>query len=70
MIQCNREIKTKKPDIDAVIKNERSYVIIHIAIPGDIRVSKKEKEKIERYQELKREIERIWNIESLRSFQR
>ena len=53
MIQCNREIKTKKPDIDAVIKNERSYVIIHIAIPGDIRVSKKKREKIERYQELK-----------------
>ena len=47
-------------------KNERSYAIIDIAIPGDIRVSEKEKEKIERYQELKREIKRMWNIRSIK----
>ena len=40
-------------------------VIIDIAINGDIRVSEKQKEKIERYQELKREIERMWNIRSI-----
>ena len=40
-------------------------VIIDIAINGDIRVSEKQKEKIERYQELKREIERMWNIGSI-----
>ena len=32
----------------AVNKNERSFAITDIAIPGDIRVSKKEKQKIER----------------------
>ena len=47
-------------------KNERSCAIIDIAIPGDIRVSEKEKEKIERYQELKREIKRMWNIRSIK----
>ena len=36
-----------------------------IAIPGDIRLCKKEKEKFERYQELKREIKKMWNIGSI-----
>ena len=36
MIQCDREIKARKPDIVVVNKNERSCVIIHIVIPGDI----------------------------------
>ena len=46
MIQCDRGIKAKKPDIVVVNKNERSCTIIDIAIPGDIRVSGKEKEKM------------------------
>ena len=61
MIQCDRKIKAKKPDI-VVVNNERSCAIIDIAMIGDIRVTEKEKEKIERYQELKREIKRMWNI--------
>ena len=39
MIQCEREIKARKPDIVVVNKNERSCVIIDIAIPGDIRIN-------------------------------
>ena len=46
MIPCDREIKERKPDIVVVNKNERSCAIIDIAIPGDIRVSEKEKEKL------------------------
>ena len=66
MIQCYREIKARKPNIVVVNKNEKSCAIIDIAIPGDIRVSKKEKENIERYQKLKREIKRMWNIRSIK----
>ena len=66
MIQCDREIKARKPDIVVVNKNERSCAIIDIAIPGDIRVSEKEKENIQRYQELKRKIKRILNITSIK----
>ena len=51
MIQCDREIKTRKPDIVVVNKNERTCAIIDIAIPGDIRVGK-EKESSEGYQTL------------------
>ena len=46
MIQCDTEIKTRKSDIVVVNKNERSCAIIGIAIPGDIRVNEKEKEKL------------------------
>ena len=59
MSQCDREIKARKPDVVAVNKNERSCAIIDIPTPGDIRVSEKEKQKIERYQILKREIKRM-----------
>ena len=45
MIQSNREIKARKPDTVVLSKNERNCAIIDIAIPGDIRVSEKEKEK-------------------------
>ena len=69
MIQCDREIKARKPDIVVVNKNERSCAIIDIAIPGDIRVNEKEKENIERYQQLKKEIKRMQNIKSIKSFQ-
>ena len=59
------EIEAKKLDIAIVNENEISCAIIDMAIPGDIRVSKKEKKKIERYQELKKEIKRMWNIRSI-----
>ena len=66
MIQCDREIKARKPDIVVVNKNERSCAIIDIAIPRDIRISQKEKEKTERYLEVKREIKRMWSIRSIK----
>ena len=46
MIQCDREIKTRKPDIVLGNRSERKGAIIDIATPGDIRVIKKDKEKL------------------------
>ena len=57
---------SKEPDIVVVHKNETRCAIIDIAVPGDIRVIEKEKEKVERHQELKREIRKMWNIKSIR----
>ena len=48
MIQFDREIKARKPDIVVANKKKRSCGIIDNAIPGDIRISEKEREKIER----------------------
>ena len=58
MIHCDSEIKPREADIVAVNKNERS-AIINILITGDIRFGKNKKAKIEKHQELKREIKRI-----------
>ena len=36
--------------------------IINFAVPGDSRIEEREKEKIEKYQDLRRESQKIWNV--------
>ena len=48
VIQCNREIIARKPDIILVDKENKLTKIIDVAIPGDARVVEKEREKIEK----------------------
>ena len=64
-IQCDHIIEARRPDIVVINKQERSCLIIDIAIPGDVRVHEKEIEKIEKYQELKREIKRLWKLRTV-----
>ena len=40
---------------------ERSCKIIDFAVPGDSRIEK-EKDKIEKYQDLGRELQKMWNV--------
>ena len=42
-----------------VDKKERICKIIDFAVPGDSRIEEKEKDKIERYQDLGRELQKI-----------
>ena len=51
-----------RPDLVVVDKKERSCKIIYFAVPGDRRIEKKEKDKIEKYQDLGRELQKIWNV--------
>ena len=44
-----------------VDKTERSCKIIDFAVPGDSRIEE-EKDKIEEYQDLGRELQKIWNL--------
>ena len=62
-IQCDHLIEARRPVIVVVSKGERKCSIIDIAVPGGSRTSEKEKE--EKYQDLKREIKRIWNMRSV-----
>ena len=64
-IQCGQVIEAKTPDLVVVIKGERKCIIIDIAVPCDSRTNDKEKEKVEKYQDLKREIKRIWNMRNV-----
>ena len=61
-IQTDNKIEHNKPDIVILDKIERKFLIIDVACPLDIGVKGKEKEKIENYQYLKRELKRIWKL--------
>ena len=45
-----------------VDQKDRSCKITDFAVPGDSRIEEKEKEKIKKYQDLGRELQKIWNV--------
>lgn len=55
-------IEARRPDIILVKKEVKECVIIDIAVPGDVRTKMKEEEKIDKYQDLAREISRLWGM--------
>ena len=59
-IQTDREIHHRRPDIVIQKKKAKETIIVDIAVPGDNNVLQKETEKYEEYQDLAREIKRIW----------
>ena len=61
-IQTDIEIHARRPDIVIVDKNSNETIILDIAIPVDVNIRNKEQEKIVRYQDLAREIRKIWNV--------
>ena len=61
-IRTDNHIQANKPDIVVVDKEEKSCLIIDIACPLDRNIKEKEQEKITKYQDLKREIERLWKV--------
>ena len=63
-VQCDNVIEARRPEWDLIVidKKERKGVIIDIAVAADVRVGEKEREKVEKYQDLKREIGRLWKI--------
>ena len=55
----------RRPDIVIVHKMKKTAVIIDLAMPLDKRIIDKKKEKIEKYQKLKREILRLWTFKKI-----
>ena len=55
-IQCNHTV------VDTVVVKEKECKIIDIAIPADNRVKQKEDGRVEKYDELKRELKKIWSL--------
>ena len=64
-IQCDHVIEARRPDNVVVEKEKNKAVIVDIASNWDRRVYEKGGEKIEKYQDLKREIGRLWGISHL-----
>ena len=61
-IQCDNLIEARRPDLIVIDKKEQKGIIIDIAVPADVRVDEKEKEKVEKYLDLKKEIRRLWKL--------
>ena len=64
-VQCDNVIEARRPDLILVDKKAKSCLIIDVAIPGDCGVREKEIEKIEKYQNLKRELKRLWSLKKI-----
>ena len=60
-IQTDYVIEVQRRDF-VVVDKKRTCKIIDFAVPGDSRIEEKEKEKIEKYQDLKRKLWKIWNV--------
>ncbi|KAL5258978.1 hypothetical protein ACHWQZ_G009445 [Mnemiopsis leidyi] len=58
-VQSDHVIEHCRPDL-LLVKKEA--VVIDIAVPGDVRISDKEQDKILKYQDLKREIKSVWQL--------
>ena len=61
-VQTDRTIPNNKPDIIIRDNEKGTCMIIDVAISGDRNVFKKEAEKILKYKNLTREIQRMWNV--------
>ena len=67
-IQCGNVIVERRPYIAIVNKMEKTAIIIDIAIPGDKTIIGKENEKIEKYQNIKREILRLLHLTKIDTY--
>ena len=56
-IQTDHVIEAWRPDLVVVNKKERSRKRIDFELLGDSRIEEKEKDKIEKYQDLERELQ-------------
>ena len=52
-VQRDNVIEARRPDKIVINKKERKGIIIDIAVPADVRVWEKEREKVEKYQDFK-----------------
>ena len=56
-------IEARQPDLIVIDKKEQKGIIIDIAVPACVRVE--EKEKVEKYQDLKIEIRKLWKLRNV-----
>ena len=64
-IQCDNVTEARKPYLILVNKKAKSCVFNDVAIPDDCRIGEKETEKIEKYQNLKTELKRLWSLDKV-----
>jgi hypothetical protein len=63
-IQTDRTIRANKPDIVAVDKPTKTTKLIEISVPADSNLQQKTREKMEKYTDLRIEVERMWGTKT------
>ena len=63
-IQTDEEIEQRRPDIVVIDKEKREFKIIDIAVLGDQNIKVKELEKITKYQDLRLQGQKMWDVKS------
>ena len=64
-IQCNNLIEVRRPHLIVIDKKKQKGIITDIAVPADVRLEEKEKEKVEKYQNLKKDTRRLWKLRNV-----
>ena len=61
-MQTDIHMPHNRPDIILINHREKTGFIIDIAVPRDENIKDKEMDKIDKYQPLKIELERLWDV--------
>ena len=64
-IQCDDVMGARRPNLLLVDKKVKSCIINDVAIPGDCRIREKEIKNIQIYQNLKKELKRLWSLKKV-----
>ena len=59
-VRTDHEIGARRLDLVIIDKRDKSCQIIDVAIPEDNGAREKEDEKVEKYQDLAREVQKMW----------
>ena len=65
-LQIDHLIVARRPKLVIVNKKQRTCRIVDFAIPADLWVKLKEDTKIDKYLDLARELEKLWNMKLMR----
>jgi len=65
-IRTDKIIEVHRPDIVIVNKQTKQAQLIDVAVPGDARVASKEVEKMQKYQNLAIEMQRLWELKKVK----
>ena len=63
-IQTDKEIEHRNPDIVVIDKEKRECKIIDIELPGNQNIKVKELEKITKFQDLRLQVQKLWNVKA------
>ena len=59
-----KEIEHRRLDIVVIDKEKRECKIIDLAVPGDQNIKVKELEKITKYQDLRLQVQKLWDVKA------